>query len=201
MSCGTFLAGRPMTAASSTSQSISSEMPEIFTVAPGSASARAALMKCQALSPSVCGSGSGGRFMCARHFGGVIGVIGAGAIDRRRPAHRRQQLGAPSGWPLARLLPALRGRLAAATPCAARQSSRMPSTRRIGRLAGELRGIEHLVVDDEAGARALGGSDRSRACSRPSRLRAPWRAVRKPRCGSLAAHFRPSFVEGWRLSY
>ena len=34
-----------------------------FEVAPGSASAREALMKCQALRPWVCGSGSIGRFM------------------------------------------------------------------------------------------------------------------------------------------
>ena len=57
------VAARPITATSSTSQSTWSETPEIFTVAPGSASAREALMKCQALRPWVCGSGSIGRFM------------------------------------------------------------------------------------------------------------------------------------------
>jgi hypothetical protein len=92
----------------------------------------------------------------ASHFSGVVGIIGAGAVNRRRPAHRRQQLGASK-----------RQRFDAAFSGGGRRFAqddlrRLPVLEdaehgRIGALAREPGGIEHLVVDDQAGARAIGG--------------------------------------------
>ena len=89
-----------------------------------------------------------------RHRRGVVGVIGAGAIDRRRKPHRRQQFRLVQRLALG---PAFRG---AGGGLFQHALGRLPVVENaddggIGRLAGELRGVEHLFADDEAGARAV----------------------------------------------
>ena len=90
------------------------------------------------------------------HLGGVVGVVRAGAIDRRRPQHRRKQLRAAERRPSTLLLPALAA-AAFSAPCAALPVVEDAEHGRVGRLAGELGGVEDLVVDDKAGAGSVGG--------------------------------------------
>src|SRR4029453_18258938 len=91
--------------------------------------------------------------------GRMVGVVRACTIDRRGPAHGGEQLralerlaatlaafglGGTGGGLLEhslRVLPVLKDR----------------QHRRISGRAGELGGVEQLVVDDEAGTRAVGG--------------------------------------------
>ena len=79
--CRPFL---PMTTASSASQSIFFEAGCSATMALGAAIACIVLMKCQERSPSVCGSGRRGLVPLGRHLRRMVGIIGAGAIDRPR---------------------------------------------------------------------------------------------------------------------
>jgi hypothetical protein len=89
-----------------------------------------------------------------RHRRGVVGVIGAGAIDGRRIPHRREQLG------LAERL-ALRPAFGRGSGgFFQRALGRLPvfqdtDDRGIGRLAGQLCRIEHIVADDKTGARPI----------------------------------------------
>ena len=95
-----------------------------------------------------------GPVHAAGHLGGVVGIVGAGAVDRRGPAHRRQQLAARKRQGLDAAFPRLRGGL---VQDALRRSPILEDAEhgRIGALARELGGVEHLVVDHEAGAGAV----------------------------------------------
>jgi hypothetical protein len=92
----------------------------------------------------------------AGHFGGMVGIVGAGAVDRGRPADRRQQLGVRERQ---RFDAAFSRRRRSLLEDAFRRAPVIenPEHGRIGRLARELGSIEHLVVSDQAGASAIGG--------------------------------------------
>jgi len=88
---------------------------------------------------------------CARHFGGMVGVVRPGAIDRRRPQDRRQQLG--DGERLAgngrggRLVEALLRR---------RPVLQDAQHALVGGMARQLGGIANPLADHHPGARTLG---------------------------------------------
>ena len=89
-----------------------------------------------------------------RHLHHVIGVVGAGAIDRRWPQHRRKQLGAPER---PALQPALAGRRRGLLQHVLCRGPLIEDRQHAGiaRLARECGGVEQLVADRDPGARAF----------------------------------------------
>ena len=106
----------------------------------------------------------GGRrpVVARRHFVGVVGIVRAGAIDRRGKAHRGEQF-SPRERAALGLSAAFSGTFADASGSHAQCTVRGAPVGedaedgRISGLAGQRHGIEHLVVDDEPGARPIAG--------------------------------------------
>ena len=91
-----------------------------------------------------------------RHLHHVVGVVGAGAIDRRRPQHGREQLGLGHRLALELALGRARGGLLQ------RALRRRPVVENvhhagIGGLARQRGRVEQLVIDHHSRARAFGG--------------------------------------------
>src|SRR5262245_30133303 len=92
----------------------------------------------------------------AGHLGGMVGIVGARAIDRGGPAHRRQEFGARERQGFDAAFSSRRGRF---PQHAFRRSPVLEDAedRRVGALAREVGGIEYLAVDDQPSARAIRG--------------------------------------------
>ena len=123
-------------------------------VAPGSVIVRAGLDEVPRLQALLVRIGRLRRGPSARHRGGVVGVVGAGAEDGRRERHRRHQLGLGERQALGAAFGGAGGGLLQ------RALGRLPvgedaGDGRIGGLAGELGGVEYVVADHEARARTF----------------------------------------------
>ena len=101
-----------------------------------------------------------------RHRRGMVGVIGAGAEDGRRRRERREEFRLGERQPLD---PALRRRGGGLLQRALGGAPMRENAHhgRVFRLAGELGGVEHLLADDQAGARPFARFIRRELVSRP----------------------------------
>ena len=142
-----------MTAASSISQSSSFEYSAALIAAPGPVMVPRRLDEVPGLQALLVRIGRLRHAHFARHGGGVIGVVGAGAEDRRR-LERRHELGLGERQPIgAAFGGAGRGLFEGAV--GGLPVGEDAGDGRIGRLAGELGSVEHVVADHEARARTF----------------------------------------------